>query len=202
MKSRILPFFLFLALFPLICFSGTGKTGFGFKTGYFGLPDPLLDLIMFEHPGVEGKFYSLEIRNFGPSGRKSVFSGLYSLEYSNMRGEGNWRISQDDSRIEGFGEVYQVSFTATIIMSIFPGLPVRPYIGGGIGIGIIHMKSEAKHIDELGTTIEENFDKKSLIPVGHLPVGIMFYPSKNLELRVEGGFKNGFYFSAGAVLIF
>ena len=186
----------------MIIFPEPAKIGIGFKTGYFGVPDQLLDLIMFEHPGVEGKFYSLEIRNYGPAGRKSVFSGLYSFELSNMKGEGNWRLSQDDSRIEGFGEVHQASFTATIIMSLFPGLPVRPYIGGGIGIGYIHLKSEAKHIDELGTTIDESFDEKKIIPVGHLPVGIMIFPAKNLELRIEGGFKNGFYFSAAAVITF
>ena len=178
------------------------KTGFGIRTGYFGVPDQLLDLIMFEHPGIEGKFYGLEIRTYGPSGKRSVFSGLYSLEISTMRGEGQWRISQDDARIEGFGEVHQGNFTATIIMCILPGLPVRPYIGGGIGIGYIHLKSEAKHVDDLGTTVEESFNVKKIIPVGHLPVGIMINPGRNIELRIEGGFKNGFYFSGALVLAF
>lgn len=181
--------------------SAKNLTGVGFKTGYFGLPDPLLDLIMFEHPGVEGKFYGLEIRSFGPGGKGSMFSGLYSLEYSNMRGEGYWRVSQDESRIEGFGQVRQASFTATIIMTLFPSFPVRPYFGGGIGIGYIHLKSDATHIDELGTTVSESFDEKRIIPVGHLPVGVLFHPARNLELRVEGGFKNGFYFSGALVLI-
>ncbi|MEN8222336.1 MAG: hypothetical protein ABFR36_03670 [Acidobacteriota bacterium] len=200
---RKLLIFIFILIVPALnILPEPAKTGVGFKTGYFGVPDQLLDLIMFEHPGVEGKFYSLEIRNYGPSGKQSIFSGLYSLELSSMRGEGNWRISQDDSRIYGFGEVSQVSFTATIIMSLLPGLPVRPYIGGGIGIGYLHIKSEAKHIDELGTTIDESFNEKKLIPVGHLPVGIMIFPSRNLELRIEGGFKNGFYFSGAIAITF
>lgn len=178
------------------------KTGIGFRTGYFGIPDQLLDIIMFEHPGIEGKFYSLEIRNYGPSGKRSTFSGLYSLEISSMRGEGLWRISQDDSRIEGFGEVNQISFTATIIMTFLPGFPIRPYIGGGIGIGYINLKSDAEHVDELGTTVDESFHIKKIIPVGHLPVGIMINPGKNMELRIEGGFKNGFYFGGALVFTF
>jgi len=178
------------------------KTGIGFRTGYFGVPDQLLDLVMFEHPGIEGKSYSLEIRNYGPSGKRSIFSGLYSIEISNMKGEGQWRLSQNDARIEGNGEITQINFTATIIMCLLPGLPVRPYIGGGIGIGYINLKSDAEQVDELGTTIDESFNVKKVIPVGHIPVGIMINPGKNIELRIEGGFKNGFYFSGAFTFIF
>lgn len=201
--NRRIPF-LIVIIFISVSFllPQPGKTGIGFKTGYFGIPDQLLDLIMFEHPGIEGKFYSMEIRSYGPSGKRSMFSGLYSLEISSMRGEGLWRISQDDSRIEGFGEINQVNFTATIIMSFLPGFPIRPYIGGGIGIGYINLKSDAEHVDELGTTINESFDVKKIIPVGHLPVGIMINPGKNIELRIEGGFKNGFYFSGALAYTF
>ena len=178
------------------------KTGIGLKTGYFGVPDQLLDLIMFEHPGIEGKFYSIEIRNYGPSGKRSVFSGLYSLEISNMKGEGQWRVSQNDARIKGYVEVSQINFTATIIMALLPGLPVRPYIGGGIGIGYINLKSDAEQVDELGTTIDESFNVKKIIPVGHIPVGVLINPGKNIELRIEGGFKNGFYFSGAFTYTF
>jgi len=202
MKRKILFFIIILCLSHSFLFPDPVKTGFGFRTGYFGIPDQLLDLIMFEHPGIEGKFYGLEIRTYGPSGKRSVFSGLYSLEISNMKGEGQWRISQDDARIEGFGEVHQINFTATIIMCLLPGLPVRPYIGGGIGIGYINLKSDATHVDDLGTTIDESFDVKKVIPVGHLPVGIMINPGKNMEIRIEGGFKNGFYFSGALVFAF
>ncbi|MCK4890379.1 MAG: hypothetical protein KAS21_08365 [Candidatus Aminicenantes bacterium] len=197
-------FFLILIIFAstLVIQPEPAKTGIGFRTGYFGIPDQLLDLIMFEHPGIEGKFYSLEIRSYGPSGNRSVFSGLYSLEISNMKGEGQWRLSQDDARIEGYGEVSQINFTATIIMCLLPGLPVRPYIGGGIGIGYINLKSDAMQVDELGTTIDESFNVKKVIPVGHLPVGVMINPTENIELRIEGGFKNGFYFSGSFVFTF
>jgi hypothetical protein len=185
-----------------IIFPKSNRTGVGLKTGYFGIPNQLLDLIMFEHPGIEGKFYSIEIRNFGFSKNRSIFSGLYSLEINKMRGEGQWRVSQDDARIKGFGEVQQINFTATIIMTLLPGLPIRPYIGGGIGIGYINIKSDTKHIDNLGTTVDETMDIKKIIPVGHIPVGIMIHPGKNMEIRVEGGFKNGFYFGGSFVLIF
>jgi hypothetical protein len=57
-------------------------------------------------------------------------------------------------------------------------------------------------VDNLGTTVDESFDVKKVIPVGHLPVGIMINPGKNMEIRIEGGFKNGFYLSGALVLAF
>ena len=177
-------------------------TGIGLKFGYFGVPTQLLDLFLFEHPGISGNTTALEIRNYGPKGPRSVFSGLYTIEYSTMKGDGLWRISQDGARVEGNGVINQVNFTATIIMSLFPNLPVHPYIGGGIGIGYISMSSEGKHIDELGTVVDETFSDKKVIPVGHLPVGIMLNFDNKIEMRIEGGFKNGFYFSGSLVYNF
>ncbi len=200
MKKSIIFFLFIIVTFNLQ--SVTVKTGIGLRGGYFGIPDQLLDLIMFEHPGIEGKSFALEIRSYGPSGIRSFFSGLYSIEINEMRGEGLWRLSQKDSRIEGFGEVRQANFTATIIMCLLPGLPIRPYIGGGIGIGLINLTSEVKHVDDLGTTIEESYNEKKIIPVGHLPVGIIFNPSRKIEIRAETGFKNGFYFSGTVVFAF
>jgi hypothetical protein len=178
------------------------STGVGLKFGYFGIPGQLLDIFLFEHPGISGSTIALEVRNYGPKGPGSVFSGLYTIEYSTMKGEGLWRVSQNGARVEGNGVIDQINFTATIIMSLFPKLPVHPYIGGGIGIGYISMSSEGKHIDELGTIVEETFKDKKVIPVGHLPVGIMLNFDNKIEMRIEGGFKNGFYFSGSIVYNF
>ncbi|MEN8152975.1 MAG: hypothetical protein ABFR75_03060 [Acidobacteriota bacterium] len=202
MKKISLFLLVFLSISFFIDSKGSSSNGIGLKFGYFGVPSQLLDLFLFEHPGISGNTTALEIRNYGPKGPRSVFSGLYTVEYSTMKGDGLWRISQGGARVEGNGVINQFNFTATIIMSLFPKLPVHPYIGGGIGIGFISMSSEGKHIDELGTTVEETFNEKKIIPVGHLPVGIMLNFNDQIEMRIEGGFKNGFYFSGSLVYNF
>ena len=172
------------------------RTGIGIKAGVFGIPNQLLDLFVYEHPEVRGEVYSFEIRSYGTKGPKSVFSGLYSLEYSRMDGEGPWRDEQNHRRLEGNGEITQINITATIIMSLFPNLPVHPYFGAGLGIGKVSIWYEGTYTDELGTQITERYEKDRVIPVGHVPVGIAINFKNRVLARIEGGFKNGFYLGA------
>jgi opacity protein-like surface antigen len=177
-------------------------TGIGIRGSAFGIPNRLLDLLIYEHPEIKGQSYSFEIRSYGSKGPKGIFSGLYSLEYSKMSGEGPWRDEQDHRRLDGKGEITQVSLTATIIMSIFPRSPVHIYIGGGLGIGKISIWYEGTYTDELGTEIKEKYEENRIIPVAHVPVGIAFNFKNKTEFRIEGGFKNGFYVGAGIVFNF
>lgn len=172
------------------------RTGVGFKGGVFGIPNQLLDLFVYEHPEVRGEVYSFEIRSYGSRGPKSVFSGLYTLEYSKMKGEGPWRDEQNHRRLEGAGEITQINITASIIMSLFPNLPVHPYFGAGLGIGRVSIWYEGTYTDELGTQITERYENKRVIPVGHVPIGIAINFKNRVLARVEGGFKNGFYLGA------
>lgn len=194
--------------FVLVAGSGhlyAGKlphAGVGVKGGAFGIPDQLLDLFIYEHPQIRGETYSFDIRSFGSKGPKSIFSGLYSLEYSRMRGEGPWRDEQQHRRLEGKGEVTQLSLTATILMNIFPGSPVHPYIGAGLGIGKVSIWYEGTYTDDLGTTITDSYEEDRIIPVAHVPVGIRINLKNRGEIRVEGGFKNGFYVVAAAAIYF
>jgi len=176
------------------------RTGVGLKGGVFGIPNQLLDLFVYEHPEVRGEVYAFEIRSYGARGPKSVFSGLYSLEYSRMKGEGPWRDEQSHRRLEGAGEITQINITATIIMSLFPGLPVHPYFGAGIGIGRVSIWYEGTYTDELGTQITDRYENDRFIPVGHVPIGIAINFKNRVTARIEGGFKNGFYLG-GAVTI-
>jgi hypothetical protein len=41
-----------------------------------------------------------------------------------------------------------------------------------------------------------------LVPVGHIPVGIMGNINDKFLLRAEAGFKNGFYFGGSMVINF
>jgi hypothetical protein len=176
--------------------------GAGAKYGSFGIPNALLDLIFYEHPQLKGTAYAFEIHSYGEKGPKSVFSGIYSLEYNRMSGEGYFRVNQFDNRLFGSGEITQISFTATILMHIFPSSPIHPYIGGGIGIGRLSIFAEGSYMDELGTTIRKSVIEKLFLPVGHIPIGIMGNFADRLIVRAEAGFKNGFYFGGSLVINF
>ncbi len=174
----------------------------GLKLARFGIPNQLLDLLLYEHPEIDGAAFGLEIRSYGEKGLQSVFSGLYCFEYSKMSGEGPWRYNQQDRQLNGAGEIVQVSLTASILLHLFPRFPVHPYIGAGIGIGRISIWSEGSYQDEFGTTIKDSTNQSYIVPVGHIPVGIAVNIMNKFELRLEGGFKNGFYFGGSASYVF
>ena len=203
MKSKLI-----LVLIALLAISlpaaGTKvfRYGTGVRLSSFGFPNALLDLALYEHPQLTGSAMSFEFLSYGDKGPRSVFSGVYCLEYSRISGEGYWRVENYDTRIFGSGEVTQLNFTATILMHIFPSSPIHPYIGGGIGLGRMSIWAEGVHQDELGTTIRGTYQKKAVVPVGHIPVGIMGNINDKFLLRAEAGFKNGFYFGGSIVINF
>jgi len=178
------------------------RFGAGARYGSFGIPNALLDLAFYEHPQVKGTAYAFEIHSYGEKGPKSVFSGIYALEYNRMSGEGYFRVNQFDNRLFGSGEITQISFTATILMHVFPSSPIHPYIGGGIGIGRLSIFAEGTYTDELGTTIRKSIIDKLFLPVGHIPIGVMGNIADRVILRAEAGFKNGFYFGGSLVINF
>jgi hypothetical protein len=178
------------------------RFGTGMRISSFGIPNALLDMTLFEHPQLSGTAMAFEFHSYGEKGPQSVFSGIYSLEYSRISGEGYWRVNQYDNRAFGSGEVTQINITATILMHIFPTSPVHPYIGGGIGIGRMSIWAEGSYQDELGTTIRDTFEKKTFVPVGHIPIGIMGNIRDKFLLRAEAGFKNGFYFGGSVTVNF
>ncbi len=195
----------FLALMALtaLCLTAVDKVhrfGTGMRISSFGIPNALLDLALYEHPQLAGTAVSFEFHSYGEKGPQAVFSGIYALEYSRIAGEGYWRVEQYDNRAFGSGEVTQINLTATILMHIFPTSPVHPYIGAGIGIGSISIWAEGSYQDELGTTIRDTYRKKTFVPVGHIPVGIMGNIGDKFLIRAEAGFKNGFYFGAGVTV--
>lgn len=178
------------------------RFGTGARISSFGIPNALLDLALFEHPRLSGSAFSFEIHSYGEKGPRSVFSGVYCLEYSRISGEGYYRVESYNNRFFGSGEITQLNLTATILMHAFPGSPIHPYIGGGIGIGSMSIWAEGSYQDELGTTIRDSLNKKLFVPVGHVPIGVMVNIRDKFLLRAEAGFKNGFYFGGSAVVNF
>ena len=203
-KRKILAF---MALLSLLCVSLPAavkvyRFGTGLRISSFGFPNALLDLALYEHPSLSGTAMAFEFHSYGEKGPQSVFSGIYCLEYSRISGEGYWRVESYDNRVFGAGEVTQINLTATILMHIFPSSPIHPYIGGGIGIGRMSIWAEGSYQDELGTTIRDTYQKKTFVPVGHLPVGVMGNIRDKVMVRAEAGFKNGFYFGGSVVVNF
>jgi len=178
------------------------RYGAGVRVSSFGIPNALLDMAFFEHPNLSGTAMSFEVHSYGDKGLRSVFSGVYCLEYSHISGEGYYRRNQYDNRLFGSGEVTQVNFTATILMHVFPSAIIHPYIGGGIGIGRMSIWAEGSYQDELGTTIRESYQNKAFVPVGHIPVGVIGNIHDKFLIRAEAGFKNGFYFGGSVVINF
>jgi len=203
MKTKLLAVCLFLVTMNISADEAKiFRYGTGIRINSFGIPNALLDMVFFEHPQLNGTAMSFEIHSYGDKGPRSVFSGIYCLEYSRLSGEGNFRVEQYDNRLYGSGEVTQISFTATILMHVFPSLPLHPYIGAGLGLGWMSIWAEGSRQDELGTTINESYKKKTIIPVGHIPVGVIGNINNKFLLRVEVGFKNGFYLGGGIVINF
>lgn len=178
------------------------RSGIGVRGSAFGIPNQILDLFIYEHPEIRGESFAIEIRSYGSKGPRSVFSGVYSLEYSKMDGEGPWSDEEGHRTLNGVGEVKQLSFTATVLMNIFPSSPIHLYIGAGLGVGRISIWYEGNYVDELGTVISDSYEENRIIPVGHVPVGVIINYRDKIELRIEGGFKNGFYAGAGLVVNF
>jgi len=198
-KKRFLAVFFLLSLVSALpAFELIPHSGAGIRISSFGIPNELIDLLIYEHPTISGHAFALEYRSYGEKGPKSVFSGLYCLEYSKMSGTGYWRVEQYNKKLDSTGEISQISLTATIIMNLFPSLPVHPYIGAGIGISAASIFTEGVYTDELGTEIRDSYKANKVLPVGHIPVGLMINIASKIEIRIEGGFKNGFYFG-GAV---
>ncbi len=202
MKKTFCVFCVFVMTWALSLYGKVPRSGVGVRGSAFGIPNQILDIFVYQHPEVRGESYAFELRSYGSKGPQSVFSGIYSLEYSKMRGEGPWSDEIGHRTLTGKGEVTQLNLTATIIMSIFPGSPVHPYIGGGLGVGKIDIWYEGTYTDELGTEVTDRYEEGRIIPVVHVPVGIIINIKNRLEIRIEGGFKNGFYAGAGVVLNF
>jgi hypothetical protein len=80
---------------------------------------------------------------------------------------------------------------------------VHPYIGFGLGVGRASLWSEGVYTDDdPGTAIKETYVKSLIIPVVHIPIGLMINISNKVEIRIEAGFKNGLYLSGAAVYNF
>ncbi len=177
--------------------------GVGFRGGVFGIPNLLLDQFLFEYPEISGQTFAFEFRSYGSRGTRSTVTRVYSFEYSSVEGEGPWREEETHHRKYGIGEATQFSFTVTFLLNIFPSWTVHPYIGGGLGIGKAAFWAEGSYTEPTsGYIIKESYNESLIVPVLHIPIGITATLGDRTELRLEGGFKNGFYFGGAIAYLF
>jgi len=202
---RIIPVVFIILMFnsTLFAVDDIPKWGVGLRLSGFGVPNFLLDKFAFEHPTLSGFDASFEVRSFGVKGPRSSIGALFSLEYSNMSGKGFWRENEDSRQLEVEGGLSQVNLTATVLIGILPSYVVHPYIGFGLGVGRAYIWSEGYYTDEDPLLVEkETYVKSLIVPVVHIPIGIMINIKNKVEVRIEIGFKNGVYLGGGAVYIF
>jgi len=179
------------------------RWGVGMKFGGFGVPNFLLDEFAYEHPTLSGFAASFEVRSYGVKGPRSSIGALFSLEYSNMSGKGFWREDENNRQLDVEGGLSQVNLTATVLIGILPSYVVHPYIGFGLGVGRAYVWSEGYYTDEDPLLAEkETYVKSLIVPVVHIPIGIMINIRNKVEVRIEIGFKNGIYLGGGAAYIF
>ncbi len=204
-RIPLTPIFIFILFFAssLLAVEGVPRWGVGFKISSFGIPNSLLDNFVHEHPTLAGQSFAFELRSYGARGPKSATGVLFSLEYSKISGSGFWRENEDNRQLDLEGEISQINLTATVIIGIFPSFVVHPYLGFGLGIGKGLVWSEGIYTDEASeSAVKDTYLKNLVLPVVHLPLGIMINIANKVEIRIEGGFKNGFYLGGGAVYNF
>lgn len=203
-KKGIIFFAVTLLLISGYLFSSdeVPRAAVGLRFSAFGVPNSLVDQFIYEHPSISGSSFAFEYRSFGKKGPLSSVSKVISLEYSHLSGAGPYREEEDNIQMIGEGEVSQVSLTYTILVSIAPHWTVHPYFGIGLGVGKVSLWSEGSYENELGNIIKDTYTKDMIIPVAHIPLGLMININNQMEIRLEGGFKNGFYFGGGAAYNF
>jgi hypothetical protein len=169
----------------------------GLRAGAYGIPNTILRHYLFEHPNISGHSIAFEIRNMGSKGPQSTLNFIFAFEYINMSGEGLWREEEEHFQKNGIGAIDQLTLSTTMIINIFPRWVAHPYIGLGVGIGKIAIWAEGSYTDNQGLILKDTFRENRVIPVLHLPLGLIIHAGNTFEIKLEGGFKNGFYVGGG-----
>ncbi len=205
-KRKLVIFPIILTLIfcsSLLAVDDIPRWGIGLRLSSFGVPNSLVDAFAYEHPTFAGHSLSFELRSYGKKGPRSSVGALFSLEYSRLGGSGPWGENKDSKQLDIEGEVSQVNLTFTLLVGIFPSWAVHPYFGIGLGVGKAYVWSEGTYADDdPNTAVKETYLQNLFVPVVHLPVGFMINISNKVEIRLEGGFKNGFYVGGAVVYNF
>lgn len=204
MKKILILFFLFQAFL----FSEP-KFGISLKSGWFGIPKKLIDAMKLDiitidgipygvvkKPYIEGGVYGFELRYYGKKGIRSGHSSILSYERNSLKGEGLWEREIGYGIFGGTLNSHSHTLTFSTQFDIFPSFPVHPFFGLGIGVSHLSYNVELLTV-EGGEEIRKEGKDKVIIPVFHFPVGLRLYIGEIADLKLETGFKNGFYLIGG-----
>ncbi len=202
-----------LLLFQSIIFAES-KFGISIKGGWFGIPQQFINAIgvdiitidsipyaVVRRPSIEGEVYGIELRYYGKKGPRGGYSTSLSYEKNSLKGEGMWEREIGHGSFGGTlsSNFYTLTFTA--YFDIFASFPVHPYFG--LGIGASYLSYTVELIQKEGEEEIRKMGKDNLIiPVFHLPFGIKVNIGEFGDLKLETGFKNGFYLLGGICFIF
>jgi opacity protein-like surface antigen len=159
--------------------------GIGFRAGYYGVPDWVLDRMFDEHPSVSGSIVGLDLRHYGSSGPKGVFSVGLTLDVGQADGVGTWKEDSGSTPVEGGGDVDIAAATVTCYFDFWSTRRVHPYVGLGLGLGY----ADATYIEE-----DDDVHVKEFIPVLHIPLGLAFNLSETFSVALEGRVIDGLSF--------
>lgn len=204
MKKILIFIFLFQ---PLL--SEEPKFGISAKGGWFGIPKKLIDAMKLDvitidgipygvvkKPYIEGDVYGLEFRYYGKKGLKGGYSSVLSYERNILRGEGIWEREIGYGVFGGTLNSASHTLTFSSLFDIFPSFPIHPFLGLGIGVSYLSYKVELLRT-EGGEEVRKIGKDNLIIPVFHFPLGLRLFIEKRVDLKIETGFKNGFYFISG-----
>lgn len=186
-------------LFFQPCLAQQVKTKSSFSTwslggggGWFGVPKEVMDRFVYESPKLDGTMYGLKLGYEQGSGSFLSTSYIFSFFYQKMSGQGVWRYKKDSDAITN-GEVdfTQYSASMSIHVNLFDFSPINPYIGVGLGIGKANALVKGQLVESIDVEEEQEYDM--YVPVFCLPVGLRLKFKEAFNIKIEGGFQNGFY---------
>ncbi len=181
------------------------KFGISVKGGWFGIPKKLVDAMKLDvitidnipygvvkKPYIEGGTYGLELRYYGKKGINGGYSSVLSYERSFLRGEGVWEREIGYGIFGGNLSSSSHTLTFSSLFDIFPSLPFHPFFGLGIGVSYLSYNVELIK-NEKGEEIRKIGKDNVIVPVFHFPFGLRLLLGERVDLKLESGFKNGFY---------
>lgn len=196
--------------------------GLGARFRYLFIPESVLELFLDHATHLSSYSIAAEL-----SYRLQMLDIVMSVDYSNGNAEdglylekndnpGNPAQSPDYTEFDGFG---MVSLDATFVWHVPLHDRVQIRGGAGLGVGLLvgtvyqtttlcPIGSEPGDLDDPnfcmqvdGTRAADN-DIPKIIPVVNLLLGVRFKVTPDVSVNLEGGFRNAFFFGAGAGYFF
>ncbi len=200
MKSifRVKIIFLIIFLISFTLYSEENiDTTYSFGVGYdsFTIPERLYSESLIQSNPISGNGITIRFRKYGREGINSAYINEFVVRFYGISTGGYWQLNDDDYVYQIYGKLNIVSISYSKIIQILPSLPLTPYVGIGIGAGMVSLNSYYVKYGRHGEE-QEPYKYESLLPIIRIPIGIAGR-FKDFEINVEFGIENGIYFHVG-----